>query len=243
MELENQIAIVTGAAQGIGRAISQRIAIAGAKVYMLDYNREGIARTQAELMQNGCQCVGVYCDISDTKQSRQIVQTIIAEEGRIDILVNNAGIAQNVNILDTTEQDWDRVFSVNLRGPFFLTQVVLKAMIEQHRGRIVNIASLAGERGGRFAGIHYSASKGAVITMTKSIALTAGAHGITVNAIAPGLIQTPMGDSLHFDVAEIPMGRLGTPEEVANAAYFLVSQSSSYINGTTLDVNGGQFMR
>lgn len=243
MELQNKIAVVTGAAQGIGRAIAERLAGTGAKVYMLDYNFEVVKQTEVEFTCNGFLCVAVHCDISDVPQTRRIIQDIIEREGRIDILINNAGIAQNIGILEMTEENWDRVFNINLRGPFFLTQVVLKNMISRRSGKIVNIASLAGERGGRFAGIHYSSSKGAIITMTKSLALTAGEYGITVNAIAPGLIKTPMGNSLQFDTSEVPMRRLGTPGEVADAAFFLVSDYSTYINGTTLDVNGGQFMR
>lgn len=243
MELRNKIAVVTGAAQGIGRAITERLAGAGAQVYMLDYNLEMVKKTEEELVCRGLLCAAVHCDISNVVQAKQTVHEIVEREGRIDILINNAGVAQDIGILEMTEENWDRVFNINLRGPFFLTQVVLKNMIERRSGKIVNIASLAGERGGRFAGIHYSASKGAVITMTKSLALAAGEYGITVNAIAPGLIKTPMGNSLRFDTSEIPMGRLGTPEEVADAVFFLASDQSRYINGTTLDVNGGQFMR
>ena len=243
MVLENKIAIVTGAAQGIGKAIAGKLAGAGAKVFILDYNLETAEKTAEEFRQKGWQCVAKKCDISDVTATQNLARQTIAEVGKIDILVNNAGITQNKGVLELTEADWDRVLSVNLRGPFFLTQVIFENMMQHKDGVIINIASLSAERGGKFASINYSCSKGGVIAMTKSLALVGGEYGIRVNAIAPGLIKTAMADQLNFNTDAIPLGRLGEAEEVGDAALFLASNASSYISGSIIDLNGGEFMR
>jgi len=243
MKLENKVAIVTGAAQGIGRAIAEKLAGAGAKVYILDYNMEAAEKTAAEFCANGMCCIAKKCDVSDVPATQAVAKEIIEAEGKIDVLVNNAGITQKLGVLEMTEADWDKVFSINLRGPFFLTQVVFENMMQHRGGSIINIASLSAERGGKFAGINYACSKGGVVVMTKCLALTGGEYGIRVNAIAPGLIKTAMADQLQFSTDAIPLGRLGNPEEVGDAALFLASDSSSYVSGTILDLNGGEFMR
>ena len=243
MVLKNKSAIVTGAAQGIGKAIAGKLAGAGAKVFILDYNLEIAEKTAEEFRQNGWDCIALKCDVSDVPNTRALVQKIIEEVGKIDILVNNAGIVQNKPVLELTEEDWDRVLSVNLRGPFFLTQVIFDNMMQHRSGTIINIASLSAERGGKFASINYSCSKGGVIAMTKSLALIGGEYGIRVNAIAPGLIKTAMGDQLNFNTDAIPLGRLGEADEVGDAALFLASNASSYISGSIIDLNGGEFMR
>jgi len=243
MKLENKITIVTGAARGIGRAIAQKLAGEGAKVYILDYNIEAAEETAAEFCALGMTCIAKKCDVSAVSETKKLIRSIIEEEKRIDILVNNAGITQKAGVLDITEEDWDRVFNVNLRGPFFLTQTVFENMIEHHSGSIINIASLSAERGGKFAGINYSCSKGGVIVMTKCLALSGGEYGVRVNAIAPGLIETAMADQLNFSTDAIPLGRLGKPEEVGDAVLFLASDNASYISGAVVDLNGGEFMR
>lgn len=243
MELQGKIAIVTGAAQGIGKAIAKKLAEEGAKVYILDYNLDVAQKTVETFQANGLQSVAIKCDISDTSATRAIAEDIIGNERHVDILVNNAGISQNIDLLDMDEKNWDRVFNINLRGPFFLTQIIFKNMIEHRNGRIVNLASLAGERGGRFAAVNYSCSKGGVLTLTKCLALYGAEYGVTVNALAPGLIKTPMSDQLNHNLNDVPLGRFGTPEEVADAAFFLSSERSRYITGMTLDINGGQLMR
>ena len=243
MVLKNKVAIVTGAAQGIGKAIAGKLAGAGAKVFILDYNIEVAEKTAEEMRQKGLDCIAKKCDVSDVPFTQNLAREIIAEVGKIDILVNNAGIVQNKPVWELTEADWDRVMSVNLRGPFFLTQVIFQHMMEQRDGAIINIASLSAERGGKFAGINYSCSKGGVIAMTKSLALVGGEYGIRVNAIAPGLIKTAMGDQLNFNTDAIPLGRLGEADEVGDAVLFLASNASSYVSGTILDLNGGEFMR
>lgn len=243
MILKNKVAIVTGAAQGIGKAIAQKLAGAGAKVYILDYNGEIAERTAEGFRAAGMQCVAKKCDISDVQATQALAEEIISKEEKIDILVNNAGITQKAGVLEITEADWDRVFAVNLRGPFFLTQVIFENMMKHRSGSIVNIASLSAERGGKFAGINYACSKGGVVVMTKCLALVGGEYGIRVNAIAPGLIKTAMADQLQFSTDAIPLGRLGNPEEVGDTALFLASDSSSYISGSIIDLNGGEFMR
>ncbi len=243
MLLENKVAIVTGAAQGIGRAIAEKLAGAGAKVYILDYNAEVAEQTASAMREKGWQCIAKQCDISDVPKTQALAREIIAQEDKIDILVNNAGITQNKGVLELTEADWDRVMSVNLRGPFFLTQVIFESMMQHKDGTIINIASLSAERGGKYAGINYSSSKGGVVAMTKSLALVGGDYGIRVNAIAPGLIETAMAGQLNFSTDAIPLGRLGKPEEVGDAALFLASDQASYISGTIIDLNGGEFMR
>lgn len=240
LELNNKIAIVTGAAQGIGAAIADVLVREGAKVIVADMNAEAAAAKAAEL---GNDCVSFPINIANKAEVEALVDFAMDRFGRIDILVNNAGVSRQVDFLEITEEEFERVYTINLKAMVFLTQKVMAHMIGQNYGRIVNIASLAGERGGLFAGIHYSTSKAGVINATKCMALRGGVHNVTVNAIAPGLIKTPMGDSLNFSVDEIAMKRLGTAHEVAETAAFLASDRASYITGCTVDVNGGIFMR
>ncbi len=239
-ELDQKIAIVTGAAQGIGAAIADVLVREGATVIVADLNAAAAAAKAAEL---GGDCTSFALNIANQAEAGALVDFALQRYGKIDILVNNAGVSRQVDFLEITEEEFERVYTINLKAMVFLTQKVMAHMIEKKYGRIVNIASLAGERGGLFAGIHYSTSKAGVINATKCMALRGGMHNVTVNAIAPGLIKTPMGDSLNFSVEEIAMKRLGTAHEVAEAAGFLASDRASYITGSTVDVNGGIFMR
>lgn len=243
MELNHQVAVVTGAARGIGKAIAGKLAEAGAKTYILDYNLEAAKQTETEFRAAGLSCTAVRCDVSDIPAAQAVIADIVEREGQIHILVNNAGITCKADPLEVSEADWDRVFQVNLRGPFFLTQAVLGNMVRHRCGSIVNIASISGERGGYFAAVPYSCSKGGVITLTKSLALYGGKYGIRVNGVAPGLIRTAMADQLQFNTDDIPLGRLGEAEEVASAVLFLASSQSAYMTGVILDLNGGQLMR
>ena len=239
-ELDQKIAIVTGAAQGIGAAIADVMVREGATVIIADMNAEAAAAKAAEL---GGECTSFAVNVAKMDQLQALVDFAIEKFGRIDILVNNAGVVKQIDFLEIGEAEFDRVVEINLKGMVFLTQKVMRHMVERNYGRIVNIASLAGERGGLFAGVHYSTSKAGVINATKCMAHRGGVHNVTVNAVAPGLIKTPMGDSLNFSTNEIAMKRLGTAHEVAEAVAFLASDRAQYITGSTVDVNGGVFMR
>ncbi|MEY8389177.1 SDR family NAD(P)-dependent oxidoreductase [Oscillospiraceae bacterium 38-13] len=240
LELHNRIAVVTGATQGIGASIADVLRREGATVVVADMNAEAAEAKAAEL---GGDCTACAVNISQYDQLQALVDFVIDKYGRIDILVNNAGVARQVDFLDITQEEFDRVLNINLKGTVFLSQLSMAQMIRQNYGRIINIASLAGERGGLFAGIHYSASKAGVIVATKCMAHKGGGHNVTANAVAPGLIMTPMGKDLQFSTNEIAMKRLGTPQEVAEVVAFLASDRASYITGSTVDVNGGIFMR
>ena len=240
LELKGKVAIVTGAAQGIGAAIADALRREGAAVVVADMNAEAAEAKAAEL---GGPCAAYAVDISKQEELRALVEFVMERYGRLDILVNNAGVARQIDFLEITGEEFDRVLNINLKGTVFLSQLAMAQMIRQNYGRIINIASLAGERGGLFAGIHYSASKAGVIVATRCMAHKGGVHNVTVNAVAPGLIMTPMGKDLNFSTDEIAMKRLGTPQEVAEAVAFLASGRASYITGSTLDVNGGIFMR
>lgn len=240
MELKDKIGIVTGGAQGIGAAIAKRLASEGATVVIADINQEAAEKQAKDL---GGDSYAVKVDISNISEINKFVEKVLKKSKKIDILVNNAGIAQQVDITEITEKQFDKVISVNLKGTVFLSKLVLQEMMANRYGRIVNIASLAGERGGMFAGIHYSASKAGVIVATKCLALKGGPCGVTVNAVAPGLIATELAEKLNFDTIEIALKRLGTPEEVADVVEFLCSDRASYVTGATIDVNGGILMR
>jgi 3-oxoacyl-[acyl-carrier protein] reductase len=240
MELTGKIAIVTGAAQGLGAAIARRLDDEGASVIVADINAQAAAATSEKL--NG-DSSSFWVDISDIDALGELMRFTIKKYGRLDVLVNNAGIAQQIDFFDIMPEQFDKLMNVNLKGMVFLSQLAMKHMTERGSGRIVNIASLAGERGGQFAGIHYSCSKAGVIVATKCMAYKGGPYGVTVNAVAPGLIATELAEKLHFSTDEIAMKRLGTAQEVADAVEFLCSDRASYITGTTLDVNGGIFMR
>ncbi len=246
MELKEKVALVTGAAQGIGKAVALMLARHGADVIVADVNLEKAAETAREVEAIGRGAMAVKVDVTRLSDVEQMVESALGRFGKIDILVNNAGIARDKLILRMTEEDWDTVLDVNLKGTFNCTKAVIKHMSKQRSGKIVNIASVVGEMGN--AGqANYSASKAGVIGLTKTIAREFAQRGINVNAIAPGYIQTPMTDGLPDKAKEelkrmIPMERLGQPEDVAHAVLFLVSEASSYVTGQVLNVNGGIYM-
>jgi len=246
MELKGKVALVTGGAQGIGKAVALMLARHGADVVVADVNLEKAAETAKEVEATGRGAMAVNVDVTRLSDVENMVESAIGRFGRIDILINNAGIARDKLILRMTEEDWDAVLDVNLKGTFNCTKAVIKHMSKQRSGKIVNIASVVGEMGN--AGqANYSASKAGVIGLTKTIAREFAQRGINVNAIAPGYIQTPMTDVLPDKAKEelkrmIPMERLGQPEDVAYAVLFLVSDASSYVTGQVLNVNGGIYM-
>ena len=246
MELKGKIALVTGAAQGIGKAITLLLARHGADVIVADVNLEKAEETAREVQSLGRQSMVVKLDVTRLQDVEATVETALQRFGKIDILINNAGIARDKLILRMTEEDWDAVLAVNLKGTFNCTKVVIKHMSKQRSGKIVNIASVVGEMGNP-GQANYAASKAGVIGFTKTIAREFAQRGINVNAIAPGYIQTPMTDALPEKAKEelkrmIPMERLGQPEDVARAVLFLVSEASGYITGNVLKVNGGIYM-
>lgn len=246
MELSDKVALVTGGAQGIGKAIALLLARHGADLVISDINLEKAQETANEIQGMGRKSLAIRTNVADLQDVERMIETIVGQFGRIDILVNNAGITRDRLILRMTEEDWDAVLDVNLKGTFNCTKAVIRHMSKQKSGKIVNIASVSGEMGNP-GQANYSASKAGVIGLTKTIAREFAARGINVNAIAPGYIQTPMTDAIPEKAKEalkqmIPMERLGYPEDVAQAVFFLVSENSSYITGQILNVNGGIYM-
>jgi 3-oxoacyl-[acyl-carrier protein] reductase len=246
MKLKDHVAIVTGGARGIGKAISQSLAQDGAHLVISDVNLGEAKQTADALASAERRCLAVEANVTDGKAVAEMVDRAIREFGRIDILINNAGITRDGLLLRMKEEDWDLVLNVNLKGAFHCTKSVLPSMSKQRSGRIVNIASVVGVMGN--AGqANYAASKAALIGFTKSVAREYASRGITVNAVAPGFIDTAMTQNLSAEVRaglmkQIPLGRLGTPQDIAHAVHFLVSEEAGYITGHVLHVNGGMLM-
>jgi len=244
--LEKKVAVITGGGQGIGEAIALRFAEHGANVAVADINLKTAAAVVEKARALGVEAECFQLDVAVVEEIRKQCAAIVKRFGRIDIWVNNAGITQNIPIEDLDEGNWDRLMAVDLRGAFFCSQAAFRVMKAQRGGKIINLGSIAGERGGRFAGAHYSAAKAGLLVLTKCFALSGGEHNINANAIAPGLIQTQMAAELGFlkgEHKDIPLQRLGQPGDVADTALFLASSLSDYISGMTVDVNGGMFMR
>jgi len=248
MFLNDNVAIVTGAARGIGRAIALELAKAGAKVVVNYAGRIDKAEETLELIKaGGGDGIIVQADVSKAEEVDRLVQTTLAQYGKVDILVNNAGIARDNLLLRMRESDWDAVLDTNLKGVFLCTKAVSKGMLKQRSGTIVNISSVIGVAGN--AGqANYAAAKAGVLGFTKSMAKELAPRGIRVNAIAPGYISTDMTDILPEEVKQeivraIPLAKVGTPEDVAKAVLFLASPSAAYITGQTLCVDGGMEMR
>lgn len=246
MRLENKIALVTGAAQGIGREIALGFAAEGAAVAVGDINLEKAAQTASEIQAKGRGSLALELDVTDLKKVEEAFNKILDKFGKVDILVNNAGITKDNLLLRMQEADWDAVLKVNLKGTFNCTKVASKFMIKQRSGKIINIASIIGIIGN--AGqANYSASKAGVIALTKTAAKELAARNINVNAVAPGFIQTDMTARLPEDLKRkmleaIPLARLGTPADVAAACVFLASADADYITGQTIVVDGGMVM-
>lgn len=239
MRLEGQVAIVTGGGGGIGKATCLAFAREGADIVIPEVNVANAEAAASEIQALGRKCEVIETDVSNGDSVRKMVHQTLDAFGRIDILVNNAGIFSYTRIDACTEEEWDRMMAVNLKGPFLCSQAVMETMKAQRSGRIINLGSLAGQVGGIVASAPYSASKAGVMCLTKSLARVLGEYGITVNSIAPGIAATEMAKN-HPDMrAQIPLGRVADASEVASAILFLASDEGRYLTGATLDVNGG----
>ncbi|MBS1128082.1 MAG: 3-oxoacyl-(acyl-carrier-protein) reductase [Nitrospirae bacterium] len=246
MSLNGKIALVTGAAQGIGRDIALGLAADGADVAICDVNLEAAQKTAADIEAKGRKSLAVKANVAASADVTAMIDQVVEKFGRIDILVNNAGITRDGLILRMKDEDWDLVLSINLKGAFLCTKAALKHMTKQRAGTIINIASIVGAMGN--AGqANYVASKAGLIGLTKTIAREYANRNVTANAVAPGFIDTAMTqaltDQVRADLAkQIPLGRLGSSEDVANAVRFLASPSAAYITGQVVHVNGGMYM-
>jgi 3-oxoacyl-[acyl-carrier protein] reductase len=243
---DGKVAIVTGAARGIGRAIAEKLAGEGADIGLCDLKEEWLADAAAAIAAAGRRSVSVAVDVGNQEGVQAAVTRVVQALGKVDILINNAGITRDTLLVRMSEEDWDAVLDVNLKGAFLFTKAAAKLMMKQRSGVIVNMASIIGLIGN--AGqCNYAASKAGLIALTKSAAKELASRNVRVNAVAPGFIQTKMTDALAEDVRTkmleaIPMGRLGTPEDVANAVLFLAGEGAAYMTGQVLNVSGGMVM-
>ncbi|HEY1895914.1 MAG TPA: 3-oxoacyl-[acyl-carrier-protein] reductase [Terracidiphilus sp.] len=244
--LAGRIALVTGASQGIGKACALELARAGATVALAARNEAKLAETAAEIEAVGGKAVVFALDVSSEDSIKAGAKAVIEKLGKVEILANNAGITRDGLVLRMKRPDWDDVLGTNLTGAFLLTQALLSPMLRNRWGRIVNITSVVG-RTGQAGQVNYAASKAGLIGMTRALAREVASRGITVNAVAPGYIETPMTAVLdekqrEVMMVQIPLGRPGTDVEIAKAVLFLASDGAAYITGHVLDVNGGMFM-
>ena len=243
---KGKVAVVTGASRGIGRSVSLALAAAGARIVAMDMDQAATDAVVAELKAAGAEAVAVVGNVTQAADTEKMIDAAMEAFGRVDILVNNAGITRDGIFLRMKDEDWDAVLSVNLKGAFLCSRAASKVMTKQRYGRIINIASIVGLMGN--AGqANYCASKAGLIGLTKSNARELSKRNITVNAVAPGFIATAMTDALPEKVradlmAQIPLERLGTADDIANAVLFLASEASGYITGHVLSVNGGMYM-
>ena len=247
-DLKDKIAIITGARRGMGRSHALKLAEAGARVVVSDVSEEDCQKVVKEIEKGGGEALAVKCDVTKKEEADNLVKKTMEKFGKVDILVNNAGICQFKPFLELTQEEWDRTLDINLKGYFLCAQAAAKEMIKQKAGVIVNVASVAsGQIGiGMETLAHYCASKGGIIALTEALAVELAPYNIRVNAIAPGMIETPMIDPIKSDsktmeamLTKIPLGRAGEPEEVSNLVLFLASDQSSYMTGSTVVIDGG----
>lgn len=246
MTLSGRIALVTGASQGIGRACAIRLAESGAAVAVAARNQDKLNELVQEITAKGGQAAAFPLDVADEEQIKSAIKAAIAQFGKLEILVNNAGITRDQLAMRMKRADWDAVISTNLTSAYLCTQQAMASMLRQRWGRIINITSIFGQMG-QAGQANYASSKAGLIGLTMAIAREVGSRGITCNAVAPGFIETPMTAVLGEDFKQnalkaIPLARIGTPQNVANAVAFLASDEASYITGHVLSVNGGMLM-
>lgn len=244
--IDGRIALVTGASQGIGRGCALALAKAGATVALAARNEAKLAEVQQEIEAAGGKAAAFALDVADEASIKAGAKAVLERFGKVEILVNNAGITRDGLVLRMKRADWDDVLSTNLTGAFLLTQALLSAMLKNRWGRIINISSVVG-RTGQAGQVNYAATKAGLIGMTRSLAREVASRGVTVNAVAPGYIETPMTAVLDEKqtaamMATIPLGRAGTDADIASAVVYLASEGAGYVTGHVLDVNGGMFM-
>jgi len=248
--LNGKVALVTGASSGIGRATAETLAANGARVAInFHRNEAGAEAVRAQITGAGGSAIVVQADVTRASEVQSLVEHTVNEFGPIDILVNNAGsLVERLKILELTEERWDQVIDLNLKSAFLCCQAVAASMMERKTGAIVNVSSIAGRNGGALGSIHYSTAKGGLITFTKGLAKELGPFGVRVNAVSPGVIDTPYHEQFSSPemmktyAGMIPLGRIGKPAEVAKVICFLASEASSYLAGETIEINGGMFM-
>ncbi len=242
-DLSGQVALVTGGARGIGRTVAETLAAAGAKIACVDVNPETLAQAVEDLRAAGATAEAFVCDVTNSERVNQVVEEVVEKLGRLDILVNNAGITRDNLLMRMKDDQWDAVIAINLKGTFLFTRAATRPMMKARRGRIINIASVSGLMGNP-GQANYSASKAGVIGLTHTTAKELASRNITVNAVAPGFIATEMAAALGEEMLEgikkeTPLGRLGEPQDVADAVLFLASEAASFITGHVLVVDGG----
>ena len=249
-DLTGKVALVTGAGSGIGKATAIALAEAGAAV-AINYHRNeaGAESAKQQILAAGGRAITIQADVTKSADVRAMVEKTVAEFGPVDILVNNAGsLVERLRLLELTEEKWDAVIDLNLTSAFLCSQAVAASMIERRTGAIINVTSIAGRNGGALGSIHYSTAKGGMITLTKGLAKELALHGIRVNAVSPGVIDTPFHEQFSTPEAMknftniIPLGRVGRSDEVAQTVVYLASEAASFVIGENIEVNGGMLM-